>query len=112
MRVQMRLLAVAAAFAINTGPVQAQNVLLPTGQYLTPTAAPGSQFMRLRTPLRADGSADADGAVASAISPDGTAMLVLTTGYDSTYFTEAGKPIVHAVLDPLTGLASKTTTPA
>lgn len=106
------MLAVAAAFAIHSGPTQAQDVLLPTGQYLTPTAAPGSQFARLRTPLRADDSADADGAVASAISPDGTAMLVLTTGYDSTYFTEAGKPIVHAVLDPLTGFASKTTTPA
>ncbi len=85
---------------------------LPTGQYLTPTAAPGSTFQRLRTLLRADGGADADGAVADLVSPDGTAMLVLTTGYDTTYYTPAGTPIVHRVLDPLTGAPSKTTTPA
>ena len=87
-------------------------VRLPTNQLLTPTAAPGSKLQRLPTGLRADGTADADGAVASAVSPDGTAMLVLTTGYDTTYFTPAGKPIVHAVLDPLTGAVSKVTTPA
>ncbi len=85
---------------------------LPTGQYLTPTAAPGSVFQRLRTLLRSDGGADADGAVACVISPDATAVLVLTTGYDSTYYTQAGTAIVHSVLDPTTGKPTKTTTPA
>ncbi len=86
--------------------------LLPTGQRLTPTAAPGSVLQRLRTLLRADGGADADGAVACVRSPDGTAMLVLTTGYDTTYYTSAGTPIVHAVLDPLTARPTTTMTPA
>ncbi|MDQ6768004.1 MAG: hypothetical protein M3Z41_09385 [Candidatus Eremiobacteraeota bacterium] len=85
---------------------------LPTGQYLTPMAAPGSHFQRLKTGLRADGGADADGAVASLVSPDGSAMLVLTTGYNTTYYANSGSPIVHSVLDPLSGLPSKVTTPA
>ena len=85
---------------------------LPTGQYLTPTAAPGSSFERLSTALRADGGADTDGGVASAVSPDGSAMLVLTSGYDSTYFTESGRPIVHPVLDPQTGRPTAVTTAA
>ena len=83
---------------------------LPTGQYLTPAAAPGARIQRLGTLLRADGGADADGAVASATSPDGTALLVLTTGYNSTYFTGDGRPIVHPVLDPQTGRPSSVMT--
>jgi YVTN family beta-propeller protein len=69
-------------------------------------------MQRLPTGLRPDGGADADGAVATAVSPDGTALLVLTTGYDTTYFTETGSPIVHHVLNPLTAAVSKVTTPA
>jgi len=85
---------------------------LPTGQYLTPTAAPGSVFQPLNTLLRVDGGGDADGAVASLVSPDGTALLVLTTGYDTTYSAMNGTPITHAVLNPLTTLPSATNTPA
>jgi hypothetical protein len=59
--------------------------LLPDGFYITPTAAPGSIFLRLRTGLRPDGSADADGAVNTALSPDGTALLILTTGYNTGF---------------------------
>ncbi len=54
--------------------------LLPDGFYITPTAAPGSVFQGLPTGLRPDGSADANGAVNSALSPDGTALLISTTG--------------------------------
>jgi hypothetical protein len=36
--------------------------LLPTGKYITPTAAPGSFYQVLATGLRPDGNADADGA--------------------------------------------------
>jgi YVTN family beta-propeller protein len=85
---------------------------LPTGQYLTPTATPGSHFQRLQTLLRTDGGADADGAVTSLVSPDGTALLVLTSGYDTTYYAVDGSPIVHHVLDPMTVLPSTTKTPA
>ena len=69
--------------------------LLPDGFYITPTAAPGSIFQRLRTGLRKDGSADADGAVNTALSPDGTALLILTTGYNTGFNTQGpdGSPI-------------------
>ncbi len=98
-----------AICTIATGAAAA--VRLPTGQLLTPTAALGSRLQRLPTGLRADGSADADGAVTTVVSPDGTALLVLTTGYDSSYLSTAGKAIVHDVLDPVSGLATNVTTP-
>ncbi len=87
--------------------------LLPDGFHITPTAAPGSVFLGLPTGLRADGSADANGAVTTALSPDGTALLILTTGYNTGFYTQgpSGTPIMWAALDPITGLPSTTTTP-
>src|SRR5580692_8874201 len=87
--------------------------LLPDGFYITPTAAPGSIFLRLRTGLRPDGSADADGAVNTALSPDGTALLILTTGYNTGFYTQGpnGTPILYAALDPITGKQTSTMTP-
>jgi YVTN family beta-propeller protein len=87
--------------------------LLPDGFYITPTAAPGSKFVRLKTGLRPDGSADADGAVNTALSPDGTALLILTTGYNTGFNTQGpdGTPILWPALDPTTGKPTTTTTP-
>ncbi len=87
--------------------------LLPDGFYITPTAAPGSIFQDLPTGLRPDGSANADGAVNTALSPDGTALLILTTGYNTGFYTQGpdGAPILWNALYPLTGLPSTTTTP-
>ena len=87
--------------------------LLPDGFYITPTAAPGSIFVRLKTGLRPDGSADADGAVNTALSPDGTALLILTTGYNTGFNTQGpdGTPILWPALDPTTGKPTATTTP-
>ena len=87
--------------------------LLPDGFYITPTAAPGSIFQGLPTGLRPDGSADANGAVNTALSPDGTALLILTTGYNTNFNTQGpdGTPITWAALYPLTGLPSSTMTP-
>ena len=84
--------------------------VLPDGFYITPTAAPGSIFQGLPTGLRPDGSADANGAVNTALSPDGTALLISTTGYNTGFYTEDGTPIVWAALDPVTGLPTSTTT--
>ncbi len=85
--------------------------LLPSGFSVTPTAAPGADFQRLPTHLRPDGTADANGAVSLALSPDGTALLVLTSGYNTAFRTMQGSPITHAVLDPRTGQPSQVTTP-
>ncbi len=84
--------------------------VLPDGFYITPTAAPGSIFQGLPTGLRPDGSADANGAVNTALSPDGTALLISTTGYNTGFYTEDGTPIVWPALDPVTGLPTSTTT--
>lgn len=86
--------------------------LLPDGFYITPTAAPGSFFQGLPTGLRPDGSADANGAVNTALSPDGTALLISTTGYNTGFYTQGpdGTPILWPALYPLTGLPSSTLT--
>jgi YVTN family beta-propeller protein len=86
--------------------------LLPDGFYITPTAAPGSIFQNLPTGLRPDGSANADGAVTTALSPDGTALLIVTTGYNTGFYTQGpdGTAIVWPLFDPLTGIASSETT--
>ncbi len=85
--------------------------LLPSGFSITPTAVAGADFQRLPTHLRADGTADANGAVTMALSPDGSTLLVLTSGYNTSFRTTQNAPITHAVPDPRTGLASGVTTP-
>ena len=78
--------------------------LLPTGQVITPAAAPGSTFAPLATGLRQDGSADAAEAVTTALSPDGKTLLVLTSGYNLNFKNEiTGADITHPVLDPVSG---------
>jgi DNA-binding beta-propeller fold protein YncE len=98
------------------------NALLPTGQYITPTLAPGSVYQRLSTGLRTDGNADADSAMSSAISPDGKTLLVLTSGFNTGLsqqtnyptptqaFLNANNgifpqpdPLLFPAIDPLTG---------
>ena len=84
--------------------------VLPTGVFVTPLATPGSTFEPLSTGLRADGSADANGAISTALSSDGETLLVLTSGYNKNFNTEAGEEIIYPVLDPLTGQPTDTTT--
>ena len=55
---------------------------LPTGQMLTPLAAPGATFEPLVAHTGPHPDYQADGAAAIAVSPDGTEMLVLTSGYN------------------------------
>jgi len=74
-----------------------------TGAWITPLAAPGSAIYELHTDLRSDDNADAANAVTSALSPDGTTLLILTTGYNTGFSKEDGRPIAYPVLDPVTG---------
>src|ERR1700748_54592 len=83
--------------------------LLPTGQFITPTAAPGSSIQVLATGLRADGNADASEAVNSALSPDGKTLLVMTSGWNRNNEQPNGTPINFPTLDPITGAAVGTT---
>jgi len=55
---------------------------LPTGQFLTPTAAPGASFTLLNPGLAAFPTAVANGAVKTSVSPDGSTLLVMSSGYN------------------------------
>jgi DNA-binding beta-propeller fold protein YncE len=55
---------------------------LPSGQYVTPTAAPGSTFALLNPGLAAHPNFAANGAIKTAVSPDASTLLVLTSGYN------------------------------
>lgn len=79
------------------------NSRLPDGQFITPLIAPGSSYQRLATGLRSDGTADANGAITSALSPDRKTLLVLTSAYNANFFTMDGQPITIPFLDPNTG---------
>jgi YVTN family beta-propeller protein len=74
------------AFAFLPGIIQAQKKepapeLLPTGQAITPTAAPNSRFQTLKPGIAGFPNHEVGYAVATAISPDGATLLVLTSGY-------------------------------
>lgn len=88
-----------------TGPA-----LLPNGQYINALVTPGATFQRLSTGLRADGTADANGATTTALSPDGKTLLVLTSGYNANFFTPQGASITVPFLNPKTGAPSATQT--
>jgi YVTN family beta-propeller protein len=60
--------------------------------------------------MRSDDNADAANAVTSALSPDGTTLLILTTGYNTGFSKEDGTPILYSLLDPLTGQPNGQTT--
>jgi DNA-binding beta-propeller fold protein YncE len=71
-------LASAASAALATPPQQ----MLPTGQALTPTAAPAATYTPLVANVGPNPSYVADGASAIAVSPDKREMLVLTSGFN------------------------------
>jgi DNA-binding beta-propeller fold protein YncE len=56
--------------------------MLPTGQALTPLAAPGARFAPLVAQVGPNRAFVTDGASAIAVSPNGREMLVLTSGYN------------------------------
>jgi hypothetical protein len=85
---------------------ESTQAVLPNGQFLTVTAAPGSTFQTLSTGLRPDGNADANGGFSTALSPDGKTLLATTTGFNASLFTTSGSPITVPYLDPATGHAS------
>ena len=79
------LLSILASSALSVSGVHAAELkkqLLPTGQGLTPLAAPGASFSPLVVGIGPNPSYVADGAAAIAVSPDMREMLVLTSGYN------------------------------
>jgi hypothetical protein len=88
------------------------SAVLPTGQFITPLAAPGSTIQVLSTGLRADGDADAAQAVKTALSPDGRTLLVLTSGWNRDNRLPDGAPLTYPGIDPVTGADAGQTTRA
>lgn len=84
--------------------------ILPSGQVITPTAAPGSTIQILSTGLRPDGNADAAEAVTTALSPDGHTLLVLTSGWNRDNHLVDGTSVTYPTLDPNTGAPVGNTT--
>jgi DNA-binding beta-propeller fold protein YncE len=58
---------------------------LPTGMRITPTAAPGARFFGLNPDLPGAPDFTAGQAVSTAVSPDGSTLLILTSGYNISY---------------------------
>ena len=99
-----------ASCAPKAPPGGAQTTWLPTGQTIAPLAAAGAVRQLLRTGLRADGSADAGGAMAAAVNPAGDTLLVLTSGYNYQYADPGGHKIRFLVRNPVTGKLSHVAT--
>ncbi|HEY4070779.1 MAG TPA: bifunctional YncE family protein/alkaline phosphatase family protein [Sphingomicrobium sp.] len=74
--------AIFAAAALLAGTGAAEPQFVPTGQSITPTAAPGAKFTPLVTRIGPHPSYVADGASTIAVSPDRREMLVLTSGFN------------------------------
>ncbi len=67
--------------------------LTPSGQAITPTAAPGAQFQALDPGLKRFPDFRANQAVTTAVSPDGDTLLVLTSGYNQLFGPHGTKAI-------------------
>jgi DNA-binding beta-propeller fold protein YncE len=65
--------------------VTAKPADLPTGMRITPTAARGAHFSTLNPNLPGAPEFTAGQAVATAVSPDGSTLLILTSGYNIRY---------------------------
>src|SRR5580658_6179891 len=85
-------LATLGALALAGGPALAEAPqFTPTGQFITPAAAPGAIFQRLNPHLAGDPNYTAGQAGSVALSPDGRTLLILTSGYNLVFGPD-GKP--------------------
>jgi DNA-binding beta-propeller fold protein YncE len=80
--VAFRTMGQCEAFASTAPAAQPAMQLLPTGQAITPLAAPGARFSPLVVNTGPYPSYVADGAAAVAVSPDKREMLILTSGFN------------------------------
>ncbi len=94
-RVRVSALALAISSVISIGAVISakaddgdlkKGTFIPTGVQITPSAAPGSSFQALNPGLSFDPRFTVGQAVTTAISPGGTTLLILTSGYNSQNF--------------------------
>lgn len=100
----MRLVPVALIGAALCGAAIAADappgLWLPTGQSVTPTAAPGSDFQPLKSDLPVVGEQRVGGGATTLVSPDGKSLFVLTAGYN-TWRGPDGKRVADASTEHL-----------
>jgi YVTN family beta-propeller protein len=94
---RLTLLAVMPLF-IQAANAASDPIALPTGQMITPTAAPGSVFQGLNPHVASLPDYTAGQAVSTAVSPDGKTLLVLTSGFN------LNADPVKQIEDPLTSV--------
>ena len=82
LRAASYVVAIALLTATGVNDARAQSTVLPTGAAITPTAAPGSVFTRLKVALPDYPNYSPDSAETTAISPDGKTLLILTSGFN------------------------------
>jgi DNA-binding beta-propeller fold protein YncE len=81
---------------------------LPTGMKITPTATPGATFQQLNPDLPPPLDTFVVGhAVATAVSPDGKTLLILTSGYNRNELSPGGSNEYVFVFDISTGTPVK-----
>jgi YVTN family beta-propeller protein len=82
----MAAVAAVATTIFATGTLAQQKPeFLPTGQTITPMAAPGARFQTLKPGVASSPGREMGYAVSTAVSPDGNTLLVLTSGFREWY---------------------------
>src|SRR5215472_2190076 len=90
-----------AGASLSLALAQADDKLwLPTGQSVSPLAAPGSTFAPLSVELPVIGKAIAGGGTTTLLSPDGRTLFLLTSGFNS-WNDSNGKKIPDASTEHL-----------
>src|SRR5215467_12432881 len=79
---RLALLAATPLLLIQAASAASGPIALPTGQTITPTAAPGSVFQQLNPHVASAPNYTVGQAESTAVSPDGKTLLVLTSGYN------------------------------
>src|SRR5882724_9695961 len=73
----------AALFLLHAGgAAAADSTVIPTGQTISPTAAPGSVFQALNPHVASSPGYTVGQAETTAVSPDRKTLLVLTSGFN------------------------------
>jgi len=73
--------------------------MMPSGQTITPTAAPGAVFQDFNPGLADHPNYRAGQAIKSAISPDGATMLVMTSGFNDVDYSNAANASDYGYLE-------------
>src|SRR5258708_19923438 len=79
---RLALLAATPLLLIQAASAASRPIALPTGQMITPTAAPGSVFQALNPHVASAPNYTVGQAMSTAVGPDGKTLLILTSGFN------------------------------